>query len=74
MGADPATGEVQPILAESLQPNADFTVWTLVLRPDLVFSDGSPLDAAAVKANWERIDDPAHSSAAAAWRASPYQS
>lgn len=70
VGADPATGEVQPILAESLQPNADFTVWTLVLRPDLVFSDGSPFDAAAVKANWERIDDPANSSPALALGAS----
>lgn len=33
--------------------------FTLVLRPDLAFSDGSPLDAAAVKFNWDRLKDPA---------------
>lgn len=40
-------------LAESLTPNADYTVWTIVLRPGVTFSDGSPLDSAAVAANLE---------------------
>ncbi|MEU5840355.1 ABC transporter substrate-binding protein [Rhodococcus sp. NPDC047139] len=33
--------------------------FTLKLRPDLVFTDGTPLDAAAVKYNWDRLVDPA---------------
>ena len=33
--------------------------FTLAVRPGLVFSDGSPLDAAAVKYNWDRLKDPA---------------
>ncbi len=38
--------------------------FTLTLRPDLVFTDGTPLDAAAVKYNWERLRDPALGSTA----------
>jgi peptide/nickel transport system substrate-binding protein len=41
--------QVQPYLAESLEPNDDFTVWTLKLRPDVQFHDGTPLDAEAMK-------------------------
>jgi peptide/nickel transport system substrate-binding protein len=43
----------QPYLAESLTPNGDFTEWTLNLRSGVTFHDGSPLDAAAVKAQLE---------------------
>jgi peptide/nickel transport system substrate-binding protein len=50
------------VLAESFTPNADFTAWTLKLKPDIVFSDGTPYDAAAVKANWDREKDPANRS------------
>ena len=32
-------GEPEPYLAESMEPNADLTVWTLTLRPDVVFHD-----------------------------------
>jgi peptide/nickel transport system substrate-binding protein len=60
--ADVATGEVQPVLAESFAPDSTFQDWTLKLRPGLVFSDGSPFDAAAVKVNWDRIADPANAS------------
>lgn len=59
VGMNATTGEVDPILAESLTPNDDFTGWTLVLRDGLLFSDGSPFDADAVRVNWERIQDPA---------------
>jgi peptide/nickel transport system substrate-binding protein len=45
--------ELVPELAESIRPNDDFTEWTITLRPDVVFHDGSPLDAAALKANLE---------------------
>jgi peptide/nickel transport system substrate-binding protein len=40
---------VQPYLAQSLEPNDDFTVWTLTLRPGVEFHDGTPLDAEAMK-------------------------
>lgn len=45
---DADTGELVPQLAESLESNADYTQWTLRLRPDVTFSDGTTLDAAAV--------------------------
>jgi peptide/nickel transport system substrate-binding protein len=41
--------EPQPYLAESLTPNADFTRWTIKVRPDITFHDGTPLDGTAVK-------------------------
>ncbi len=40
-----------PNLAEALTPNDDFTVWTITLRPDIVFHDGEPVNASAVTAN-----------------------
>ena len=38
-------------LAESVTPNADYTQWTVKLRPGITFHDGSPLDAQVVKNN-----------------------
>ncbi|HUP75549.1 MAG TPA: ABC transporter substrate-binding protein [Acidimicrobiales bacterium] len=51
---DPATGKYENRTSESLTPNADFTVWTLRLKPGIVFSDGTPYDAAAVVFNLNR--------------------
>jgi peptide/nickel transport system substrate-binding protein len=42
-------GEMHPYLAESLEPNAELTEWTLKLRPNITFHDGTPLDAQALK-------------------------
>ncbi len=42
-------GEVRPYLAESLESNEDLTEWTLTLRPDVMFHDGTPLNAQALK-------------------------
>ncbi len=44
-------GALQPYLAESMEPNDDFTEWMLKLRPGITFHDGTPLDATAVKRN-----------------------
>ncbi len=46
-------GEVKPYLAESMEPNAEFTAWTLKLRPDIQFHDGTPLNADALKSNFD---------------------
>jgi ABC-type transport system substrate-binding protein len=47
-----ADGTPQPYLAESVTPNADYTVWTITLRPNLVFHNGTTCDSAAVVANF----------------------
>ncbi len=47
----------QPNLAESLTPNDDFTSWTITMRPGIVFHDGEPVDAEAVRANLQAYKD-----------------
>ena len=46
-----AEGEYEPWLAESVEPNADFTQWTITVRDGVTFHDGSALDATVVKNN-----------------------
>jgi len=55
---DSATYDLVAQLALGMT-STDAKVWTLKLRPDVKFSDGTTLDAAAVKFNWDRIKDPA---------------
>ncbi|MFI5041044.1 MAG: ABC transporter substrate-binding protein [Acidimicrobiales bacterium] len=43
--------KVHPYLAESITPNADYTVWTIKLRPNITFSNGDPLTNADVVAD-----------------------
>jgi ABC-type transport system substrate-binding protein len=52
---DPVTGSLIPGLALSLTANENATVWTMKLRRDVKFTDGTPFDADAVKANWDRV-------------------
>jgi peptide/nickel transport system substrate-binding protein len=46
-------GELRPSLATGFSSNADATVWTFDLRPDVRFHDGATFDANAVKASIE---------------------
>lgn len=55
---DPATGEYEPRLAESLEPNSDYSEWTLKLKPGLKFGNGDPFTTAAVAHSIERHKDP----------------
>ena len=50
---DPKTLEIQPWIAESWTINADATEYSFKLRPGVTFSDGTPLDAAAVARNFD---------------------
>ena len=43
-----ADGEYEGYLAESIEPNEDFTVWTMTLRPDIEFHNGVPLTAQTI--------------------------
>ena len=43
-----ANSQPQPYLAQSVTPNADFTVWTITVRPNIKFHDGTPLTGAAI--------------------------
>lgn len=52
-------GTIVPWLATSWQPSADGLSWEFTLAPGAVFSDGTPVDAAAIKANIEHLQDPA---------------
>lgn len=61
-----ADGSFSPWLAESWEVSDDGRTYTFDLRDDVTFSDGTPFDAAAVKANFDRIVDPATKSAQAA--------
>lgn len=47
-------GKLIPDLAASATPSAAGKTWTIKLQPNLKFSDGTPLDAAAVVSNWKR--------------------
>lgn len=51
---DGKTGELHPQLAKDLKANGDATEFTLGLRDGVTFSDGTPLDAQAVKWSIER--------------------
>lgn len=48
---DPETGEIKPWLAESWKVAPDGLSYTFTLKPGVTFSDGTPVDAEAVKAN-----------------------
>ncbi len=49
------TDEYVPLLASSWEANADQSVWTFHLRQGVTFQDGSPFDALAARASYERL-------------------
>jgi len=62
-----ADGSFAPWLAKSWNVSADGLTYTFQLRDDVTFTDGTPFDGAAVKANLDYTKDPAHTANAAAF-------
>ena len=52
--------QLEPILAESWQPNTDGTEWTFKIRQGVMFNDGTPLTADDVVATMKAHSDPAN--------------
>jgi peptide/nickel transport system substrate-binding protein len=52
-------GTIGPQLAASWSTSNDELVWTFALRPGVTFQDGTPFEAEAVKATFDRLRDPA---------------
>ncbi len=46
-----ANGDWAPYLAESVVPNSSYTTWTITLRPNVLFHDGTPCNGAALLTN-----------------------
>ncbi|MCO5223765.1 MAG: ABC transporter substrate-binding protein [Thermomicrobiales bacterium] len=64
--------EFHPGLAESWTVSEDGLTISFQLRQDVVFHDGEPLNAEAVKAHFERVVDPATQSRLAATLLGPF--
>lgn len=56
LGAD---GTAKESLASSVEHNEDYTAWTAKVRDGVTFTDGTPLDAAAVVSSFKFRADPA---------------
>lgn len=54
MRVDGETDQLQPQLAQSLEPSVDSQTWTLRLRDGVAFTDGAPMTAESVKGSIER--------------------
>ncbi|MFF2775369.1 ABC transporter substrate-binding protein [Streptomyces sp. NPDC058052] len=52
---DPKTGRIVPWIASSWEVGKDASRFTFRLRTDATFGDGTPLDAKAVKANFDAV-------------------
>jgi peptide/nickel transport system substrate-binding protein len=66
-------GTFKPWLATSWEVSPDAKTYTFHLRDGVSFSDGTPFDAAAVKANLDRIADPKTKSKYAISLLGPYR-
>lgn len=58
---DPATGELQPYIAESWEISSDGLTYTFTIREGVTYSDGTSLDVASVARNlqWQADGDEA---------------
>ena len=65
-------GNFQPGLATSWEVNEDGTEYTFTLRDDVIFHDGTPFDAEAVKFTFDRVADPDTKSGFASTLLGPY--
>jgi peptide/nickel transport system substrate-binding protein len=62
-----ADGSFAPWLAKSWTVSADGLTYSFVLRDDVTFTDGTPFDGEAVKANLDYTKDPKNTALAAAF-------
>src|SRR5690625_3939951 len=53
-----AEGAIQPWLAKDWEVAEDGLTWEFTLQEGIAFTDGTPVDAEAVKANIEHLQDP----------------
>ncbi|MFC5337881.1 ABC transporter substrate-binding protein [Leucobacter denitrificans] len=53
-----ASGTITPWLATEWETSEDGLTWDFTLKEGVTFTDGTPLDAAAIKANVEHLQDP----------------
>lgn len=60
---DPGTGELIPWLAERFETSPDGRSFTFTLRPDVTFSDGTPLTSEVVEQNFDALASPASGTA-----------
>lgn len=59
----PGNFDIAPAIAQKWTASPDGKQWTFLLKPGLKFSDGTPIDAQAVKFNfdrWRLTSDPNH--------------
>jgi peptide/nickel transport system substrate-binding protein len=69
----PTVGTFEPGLATEWSVNDDATEYTLKLREDVTFHDGTPFNAEAVKFTFDRIADPETKAQTALSLLGPYQ-
>jgi peptide/nickel transport system substrate-binding protein len=60
VGWTAGTTEIAPRLATAWDVSPDGRTWTFHLRGGVLFHDGTPMDAGAVVASFERLLDPKH--------------
>ncbi len=53
--SDPENPRVDSLLAESVEPNEDASVWTFTIKEDQAFSNGEAIVPSTFKRSWERV-------------------
>jgi oligopeptide transport system substrate-binding protein len=55
--SDPENSKVVPLLAETVEPNEDGSVWTFTIKEGAQFSNGEEINASTFQKSWERAAD-----------------